>query len=928
MKLRSIVIISLAVLVLAGIAGIAVLTSNVDKYRPRVQAELQKKLDRPVTIGHLGLRIFPLSIRVDGLTIGESPSFSSTQPFATAKEVYVNVALLSLIRGNPEVKNLALDQPRIELIKNPSGVWNFSPLGGTGQKGTTQGGRRSDQLTLDELRISDGQVAITNQAAKEPRSVYDHIDVRLTGFAPGKQFAVDLALHFAGQGKQLLSFNGRVGPLDPANTAAVPLSGHLSLQEVGLAGVNRFAPGTIPPQTDSVVSGDTAVGSQNETLSAKGNLTFQNTIVHGSKLDYPIKADYDLSADRKHDKIQVRSGRLELGSTSFTAAGEVEAGTKPANLNVHLTTKDSSLTELAHLAGAFGVAFHPAYQVKGLVTADLTARGQTTAPQLNGSLSVRNVNVSGGEIKQPVSVPAIDLSLSPDVVKSNPFTAQSGSTALTLAFALSQYTSRNMNVDATLKTDGANITELLNIAKAYGVGAAQGSSGTGKLSANLHVQGPTSDPSKLLYSGGASISNATMTTPELTKPLAVSSANIQFSQNTVSISGLAASLGSTTVRGNLSAKNFVAPNVQFALAADKIDTAELQAISGKPHSSPNSSSKPGAHPANKPSLTDTMTGSGTLAANTIKAQDLVLTNVRTNCKLDRGVVTLSPLTADLYGGKENGIFSVDARPVHPLLSAKAKLSGVDTNALLSAVSSVRETLYGSLAADANLRFTLASGSDLARSLNGTLGFNVTKGQLKNVNIMSELSRIGKFLGSAPAQSGSGTVLQRLSGTMNIVNGVASTNNLTAALDAGSLSANGSLNLVTQAIDMHMSAVLAKGTSQTVGGTQVGGFLNTALANNKGELVIPVLVTGSLPHPTFTPDAQTLAKMKLNNLLPTTGDPAKLTGGLLGQKGAGGILKGVLGGSGQQQQKGSQPPQQQKQQNPVDSLLKQFPKKKK
>jgi uncharacterized protein involved in outer membrane biogenesis len=245
------------------------------------------------------------------------------------------------------------------------------------------------------------------------------------------------------------------------------------------------------------------------------------------------------------------------------------------------------------------------------------------------------------------------------------------------------------------------------------------------------------------------------------------------------------------------------------------------------------------------------------------------------------------------------------------------------------MSSLKDTLYGSLAADAELRFTLASGSDLARSLNGTLGFNVTKGHLKNVNIMSELSRIGKFLGSAPAaQPGSGTVLQRLSGTMNIVNGVASTNNLSAALDAGSLSANGSLNLVSQAIDMHMSAVLAKSATQTVGGTQVGGYLNTALANNKGELVIPVLVTGTLPHPTFTPDAQALAKMKLNNLLPTTGDPAKLTGGLLGQKGAGGILNGVLGGSGQQQQKGPQTQPQQKQQNPVDSLLKQFPKKKK
>jgi hypothetical protein len=92
--------------------------------------------------------------------------------------------------------------------------------------------------------------------------------------------------------------------------------------------------------------------------------------------------------------------------------------------------------------------------------------------------------------------------------------------------------------------------------------------------------------------------------------------------------------------------------------------------------------------------------------------------------------------------------------------------------------------------------------------------------------------------------------------------------------------------------------------------------------------MPELVTGSLPHPTFTPDAQALAKMKLNNLLPTTGDPGKLRGGLLGQKGARGHSKrrtrGWIGAATTKKGQQKQPQQQ----NPVDSLLKQLPKKKK
>ena len=67
----------IAVLVLVAVVAIAgfFVAGHVDSYRPRVQAELQQKLNRPVTLGHLGLKLFPLSIRVDGFTIGESPDF-------------------------------------------------------------------------------------------------------------------------------------------------------------------------------------------------------------------------------------------------------------------------------------------------------------------------------------------------------------------------------------------------------------------------------------------------------------------------------------------------------------------------------------------------------------------------------------------------------------------------------------------------------------------------------------------------------------------------------------------------------------------------------------------------------------------------------------------------------------------------------------
>jgi len=60
---------------------------------------------------------------------------------------------------------------------------------------------------------------------------------------------------------------------------------------------------------------------------------------------------------------------------------------------------------------------------------------------------------------------------------------------------------------------------------------------------------------------------------------------------------------------------------------------------------------------------------------------------------------------------------------------------------------------------------------------------------------------------------------------------------------------------------------------------VGGYLNTALANKNGELVLPVIVTGTTNHPKVAPDIQQIAKMKLSGLL--NGKGGHGLGGLLG-----------------------------------------------
>ncbi len=216
---------------------------------------------------------------------------------------------------------------------------------------------------------------------------------------------------------------------------------------------------------------------------------------------------------------------------------------------------------------------------------------------------------------------------------------------------------------------------------------------------------------------------------------------------------------------------------------------------------------------------------------------------------------------------------------------------------------MKQRLFGLLNANGNLGFTDVANGNLASTLNGTLNLNLQNGKLAGIDLLHELGNIGKF-----GAGGSGfTTISQLSGAFNIHNGVAHTDNLRAAIDGGTLAGVGDINLGNDSLNMKATAVLSSAMSKTVGGSGIGGMMNTALANRNGELVIPVLVTGTFSSPHFAPDVQQIAQMKLKNLLPTSANPAGAISGLLGGAGGktgglGGVL-GALGGNQSQQSTG-------------------------
>ena len=945
--MRKLAIIAVALVVIVVVVMLALPhLIDVNQYRGQVQAQLQQRLNRPVQLGAMSLGVFPLRVEVKDVTIGDDPSFRSSVPFAQVSELDVSIALLPLLSKNIQVDSLELKQAKIEIIRNAQGIWNFSTAGSGPAAAPAQPAAPSQQqppakqapaqaapptsggFSLAALKVTDSEIAITDYVKHQPRAVYDHIDVTLKDYSPGKPFSVDIAAHLPGSGSQLLQLSGDGGPVNNADFASTPFKGKVKLKEVSLSGLQKFLNASALQGTDAVISGSADLSNASGKMAASGSLKLENAVIHGVQIGYPISADFDLTDDLNNDVLQIKQGALKLGSTPLSINGMINSHAATSVVDIDVKASDASIQEVARLAAAFGVAFSPNTKIAGDLTANVHAQGPTDHLALNGNLNGRKLEVTGSGIPQPVRVPAIDLTMTPQQIQSNTFTATSGATSLAVQMTLSQYATNSPTVDATIKTINGKLDELLGIAKAYGVSAAEGMSGSGNVSLDVRATGPIKNTDAMNFSGSGVLQNASLKMPSLTQPLHVRNANMQFTQNSVNLTSLAASLGSTNASGNLSIANFQAPRLTFALNADKINVAEMQKITAGSETAPAKKKAEAswslvpsadASPAPpQPSLLESATGSGSLAVGSILYEQTELTNVHANVQLNHGVIQLNPLTTQIYGGQGAGSVTIDTRPATTTYAVNAKLSGVDANKLLSSLSTVKDTLYGTLAASPNVTFATPPSGDIVPTLNGTLGVNLTNGKLTKVDLVNELSKIGKFGGGGAKGY---TAISQMTGTLNLHNGVGQTNDLKAVLDVGNLAATGVMNLVNQGLNLHVTAVLNKGFSQSVGGTGVGGYLNTALANKNGELVLPILVTGSMSHPIVAPDIEQLAQMKLKNLLPTAG-------GLLNGKGGndlGGLVGGLFGGQQQQQAaKPGQPAQQQNQQaNPLNDALNQL-----
>src|SRR5882672_4122816 len=486
-------IVGILVLVIVVAVVIFAATFNVNKYRGTIQSQLEKRLGRSVVLGDMGLKLFPPRFRVEDLVIADDRSFNPDVPFIKAQELDVSVQLAPLLHKQVEIDSLTLQRPSVNLIKNSAGIWNFASLGHPAQSPQPS---NDQQFSLGQLTIQDGQISLLDQQQSRTPTLYDHIDLTLTNFAPNEPFTIGGAATQAGAGTEEVRVQGKGGPLVREQPAATPFQGTLDLKQVGIADLSKFLNSPALAGTDGVLTGKTNIHSEQGKLTVQGETNVLNAKVKGMELGYPIAAKYDLTDDLPVDLITIRSMTLKLGPTPLEMSGTVNAKPTPAQLALNVRANNVSLAEAAKLLAASGVALSQGTTVTGNATINLEARGAANKPALNGTITASNIQMTGKDVAQPIQIPSLALNLTPSQVQSNSFNMISGGTTLNAQLAVRNYLSPSPIVDATVRAPNAQLPSILSLAKAYGVTALDKVSGEGTMNLDMHAAGPVKSLSK------------------------------------------------------------------------------------------------------------------------------------------------------------------------------------------------------------------------------------------------------------------------------------------------------------------------------------------------------------------------------------------------------------------------------------------------
>ncbi len=149
-------LIGIAACLLAGVAFVAPMFLNVDRYRPEVISYFEQNTGKKVEIERLALTFFPhITVHMYGFGV-KSPALFPPSYIVKVARTDAALDFWPLLRRHVVIRSVVLEDPEINLVSDPDGPWNF-------ENPETQNSKNTFPLgIIDKVLIDRGSLIVSN----------------------------------------------------------------------------------------------------------------------------------------------------------------------------------------------------------------------------------------------------------------------------------------------------------------------------------------------------------------------------------------------------------------------------------------------------------------------------------------------------------------------------------------------------------------------------------------------------------------------------------------------------------------------------------------------------------------------------------------------------------------------------------------------
>ena len=330
------ILIVLAILVVIVITAVIVapMVINLEKYKPRIEAEAAKALGRPVTLGgKIEPSVFPwVGVALSDVHLGNPPGFTQ-KDFVSVGLFEVRVKLLPLLSGDYQIRRFVVVEPRIVMEKRKDGHTNLEGLGGAPSPASPpktekapEEKTKSDQsmaikaLVVDEFAITKGDLLYIDGASSARHEVKD-LNLTLRDVSLDKPIRMNFS---AVADRNPIALSGTIGPVGAAPGKS-PLNVNLVaelLKELKVQVQGTVDPSKATPQFDMHVQ--VAPFSPRKLLTELKQMPFEPA---DSKALNSLALSLALSGSP--ESVTITGGKLTLDDSLMTFQAQVRAFDKP-----------------------------------------------------------------------------------------------------------------------------------------------------------------------------------------------------------------------------------------------------------------------------------------------------------------------------------------------------------------------------------------------------------------------------------------------------------------------------------------------------------------------------------------------------------------------------------------------------------------------